>query len=242
MKKLFLLVVVIIVISVPMWAIAGPYLFKTEGYVSGQLSAVSRDKNITRAYVGEISMGNESMSFFGVGNQPPNLVSNPWRFCFEKDHYEEIENLIGRDVVLEFTTPKKNSLLSCASVNELKAVYPISQHQPMEQKHFIGDIRTLDREIAYGVEYGRITNVIKNKGEMRSYFMTMQVGNGGNKFRHFLIDDSELYDFAVTVLKNAAMVRVHYSDRLTNSSGFYGFRSRSMVAEIEIVEDASSKQ
>ena len=242
MKKLCFLMVVVIVTSVPMWAVAGPFLLKTEGYVSGQLSTVSRDKSITRAYVGEISLGNESMSFFEFGNQPPNLVSSPWRFCFEKDHYKEIENLIGRDVVLEFTTPKKNSLLSCSSLNELKAIYPVSQHPPMEQKHFVGDIRTLDREIAYGVEYGRITNVIKNKGEMRSYFMTMQVGNGGNKFRHFVMDDPELYDFAVTVLKNAAMVKVHYSDRLTNPRDFYGFRSRSMVAEIEIVEDVSNKQ
>jgi len=56
------------------------------------------------------------------------------------------------------------------------------------------------------------------------------------------MDDPELYDFAVTVLKSAAMVKVHYSDRLTNPRNFYGFHSRSMVAEIEIVEDASSKQ
>lgn len=236
MKNILFFFIAVTITYVPEWVTAGPLLFSTEGYVSGQLSKVSRDKNITRAYVGEISLGHESMTFIDSGNQPPNLVSNPWKFCFEKDRYEEIENLIGHDVVLKFTTPKDNSLLSCASVNELMDVYPIIQNQPLEQKHFIGDIRTMDREISYGVEFGRITNVIKNKSAMRSYFMTMQVGNSGSKFRHFMMDDPDLYDFAVAALKNAAMVRIHYSDRLTSSTGFYGFHSRSMVSEIEIVD------
>lgn len=235
-KLLFLAIVVVTIAYVPKWVAAGPSLFSTEGYVSGQLSKVSRDKSITRAYVGEISLGHESMTFIDSGNQPPNLVSNPWKFCFEKDHYEEVENLIGNEVVLKFTTPKDNSLLSCSSVNELMEVYPIIKNQPLEQKHLVGDIYTMDKEISHGVEFGRITNVIKNKSTSRSYFMTMQVGNGGSKFRHFMIDDPDLYDFAVTVLKNAAMVRVHYSDRLTSSSDFYGFHFRSMISEIEIVE------
>ena len=235
-KLLFLVIFAAIIACAPERVTAGPLLFSTEGYVSGQLSKVSRDKNITRAYVGEISLGHESVTFIDSGNQPPNLVSNPWKFCFEKDRYEEIENLIGNDVVLKFTTPKDNSLLSCSSTNELMEIYPMIKNQPLEQKHLVGDIHTMDREISYGVEFGRITNVIKNKGTSRSYFMTMQVGNGGSKFRHFMIDDPDIYDFAVTVLKNAAMVRVHYSDRLTSSIGFYGFYFRSMVSEIEIVD------
>jgi len=175
-KLLFLVIFAAIIACAPERVTAGPLLFSTEGYVSGQLSKVSRDKNITRAYVGEISLGHESVTFIDSGNQP------------------------------------------------------------LEQKHLVGDIHTMDREISYGVEFGRITNVIKNKGTSRSYFMTMQVGNGGSKFRHFMIDDPDIYDFAVTVLKNAAMVRVHYSDRLTTSIGFYGFYFRSMVSEIEIVD------
>jgi hypothetical protein len=220
----------------PKWVAAGPLLITTEGYASGQLSRVNRDKNVTRAYVGEISLGHESMTFISIGNQPPSLVTNPWQFCFEKDRYEEIENLIGNDVILEFKTPKNNSLLSCSSVNELVEIYPVIQNQPLEQKHFIGNIHTMDSEIAHGVEFGRITNLINNRGTNRSYFMTIQVGTGGSKFRHFVIDDHDLYDFAVTVLKNAAIVKVHYSDRLTSFANFYGLGSRSVVSEIEIVD------
>ncbi|PSJ18095.1 hypothetical protein [Nitrosomonas supralitoralis] len=221
---------------IPQWVAAGPLLLSTEGYASGQLSKVSRDTNVTRAYVGEVSLGHESMTFISLGNQPPNLVSNPWEFCFEKDRYEELENLIGNDIVLEFKTPKKNSLLSCSAVNELVNVYPVIQNQPLEQKHLIGSIYTMDREISQGVEFGRITNLIKNKSTNRSYFMTIQVGTGGSKFRHFFIDDHDLYDFAVTVLKSAVLVKVHYSDRLAYFTNFYGFGSRSVVSEIEVVD------
>lgn len=226
----------LMLISAPKWAAAGPLLHTTEGYASGQLSRISRDNNVTRAYVGEISLGHESMTFISLGNQPPNLVSNPWQFCFEKDRYEELENLIGNDVVLEFKTPKNNSLLSCASVNELVQVYPVIQDQPLEQKHFVGNIYTMDREISHGVEFGRITNLIKNKGTNRSYFMTIQVGTGGSKFRHFVIDDHDLYDYAITALKNGAIVKVHYSDRLAIFTNFYGLGSRSVVSEIEAVD------
>jgi len=213
----------LMLIYAPGWIAAGPFLHTTEGYVSGQLSRIS-------------PLGHESMTFISLGNQPPNLVSNPWQFCFEKDRYEELENLIGNDVVLEFKTPKNNSLLSCSSVNELVAVYPVIQNQPLEQKHFVGNIYTMDREISHGVEFGRITNLIKNKGANRSYFMTIQVGTGGSKFRHFIIDDHELYDFVITALKNATIVKVHYSDRLASITSFYGLGSRSVVSEIEAVD------
>lgn len=226
----------LMLIYAPGWIAAGPLLHSTEGYASGQLNRISRDNNVTRAYVGEISLGHESMTFISLGNQPPNLVSNPWQFCFEKDRYEELENLIGNDVVLEFKTPKNNSLLSCSSVNELVAVYPVTQNQPLEQKQFVGNIYTMDQEVSHGVELGRITNLIRNKGANRSYFMTIQVGTGGSKFRHFVIDDHDLYDFAITALKNATIVKVHYSDRLAFFTNFYGLGSRSVVSEIEAVD------
>lgn len=55
-KLLFLAIVAVTIAYAPKWVAAGPLLFSTEGYVSGQLSKVSRDKSITRAYVGEISL------------------------------------------------------------------------------------------------------------------------------------------------------------------------------------------
>ena len=229
------LILLIFMFFTPKGIAAGPFLLSTEGYVSGQLNTVSRDKIVTRTYVGEISLGNESITFISLGSQPPNLVSNPWQFCFENDLYEEIENLIGKDVVLEFKTPKSNTLLSCSSVNEMVAVYLTNRNQPLEHKHLIGDIYTSDPEISYGVEFGRITNLIKNKGMNRNYYLTIQIGNGGSKFRHFMIDDHDLYDFAVKALKNAAMVKVHYSDRVSHGNS-YGQGTRSMVSEIEITD------
>ncbi|UJP05833.1 MAG: hypothetical protein LZF61_02330 [Nitrosomonas sp.] len=210
-------------------------MMAAEGYVYGQLSKVSHDKNITRVYLGEISLGHESMTFISFGNQPTNLVTNPWQFCFEKDRYEEIENFVGKNVVLAFTFPKNNNLLSCSSVYELQEIYPVNQDHVWEQKHFVGDIYTSDPETSYGVEFGRITNLIKNKSVNRIYYMTLQVGNGGSKFRHFMIDDHDLYEFAINALKSAVMVKVHYSDRISYGNS-YGLGARSVVAEIEVVE------
>ena len=213
-------------------------IIRTEGYVSGQLSSANLDKNqnsaFGRVYIGEILLGHNSATFISLGNQPKDLVTNPWRFCFEKDEYEEIENLLGNDVVLEFKTPRKNALLSCTSTNELVTVYPSNDEQVLEQTHLIGTIRTSSPETSHGVEFGRIINVIKNRAAFNIYFMTIQVGNGGSKFRHFIMDDTDLFDFAVKSLQASAMVKVHYSERFSRRN-LFGLRSMSYVSEIEMV-------
>jgi len=82
----------------------------------------------------------------------------------------------------------------------------------------------------------RLGALFKNKDANRSYFMTIQVGTGGSKFRHSVIDDHDLYDFAITPKKNATIVKVHYRDRLAFFTNFYGLGSRSVVSEIEAVD------
>ncbi|WP_292996582.1 hypothetical protein [Nitrosomonas sp.] len=50
----------LMLIYAPGWIAAGPLLHTTEGYASGQLSRISRDNNVTRAYVGEVSLGHKT--------------------------------------------------------------------------------------------------------------------------------------------------------------------------------------
>ena len=222
--------------------LARSLIIDTKGYVSGQLSRVSLDANQSgvfgRVYVGEILLGHDSATFISIGNQPRGLVANPWRFCFEKDEYDDVEELIGNDVVLEFKTPRKGSLLSCTSVNELVDVYPANDYQILEPTHVVGAIRTTDPQISHGVEFGRVVNVIKNRDLFNIYFMTIQVGSGGSKFRHFIIDNTDLFDFAIQSLQTAAMVKVHYSDRFSRRN-LFDLSSMSYVSEIEMVDQGN---
>ncbi len=217
-------------------------IIDTKGYVSGQLSRVSLDANQSgafgRVYIGEILLGHDSATFVSLGNQPRGLVANPWRFCFEKNEYDEVEDLIGNIVILKFKTPRKSSLLSCTSANELVDVYPANNDQILEPSHVIGAIRTTDPQISHGVEFGRVVNVIKNKNLFNIYFMTIQVGSGGSKFRHFIIDDTDLFYFAIQSLQTAAMVKVHYSDRFSRRN-LFGLSSMSYVSEIEMVNQGN---
>ena len=229
----FLLVWILILITEPIFA--SLLIIDTKGYASGRLSSVSLERTFNNAYVGEVLLGYDSITFISFGNQPPNLVSNPWQFCFEKDRYKAIEKFIGNNVVLEFKTPKKNALLSCSATNELMAIYPVDENQTIEQAHFIGSIHTNDPEISSGVEFGRIVNVIENKDRFRNYFMTIQMGSGGSKFRHFVMDDPDLFDFAVKCLKMAARVKIHYSERFSMRN-LFGLSSMSFVSEIEVVD------
>ncbi len=220
-------------------ALSRSLIIDTRGYASGQLSRIVRENtqgnvfNSTRA--GEMLLGYGSASFISFGSLPQNLVTNPFLFCFDKaDFYEVLEELIGHNVVIEYKTPRSNSLLSCSALNELVDIYLVDNNAALEQTHLIGDIWAFGPEVSYGVEYGRITNVIKNKNAPRSYFMSMQIGDSGDKFRHFVIDDHDLYEYSIEILRTAAMVKVHYSERLANKN-IYGHRTRLFVSEIEVV-------
>jgi hypothetical protein len=229
------LLFLILFILVPNRGFAGSLIIDTRGYASGQLSKLSRERTFSSAVVGEVFLGTDSVSFISLGNQPPGLVSNPWRFCIDEDEYEDLENLIGSNIVVKYKTPRRSALLNCSATHELVEIYPVIKDQSLDETQLVGDIRTFAPEVSYGVEFGRITNAIENRNKNRSYFMTLQVGNNGNKFRHFVTDDPNLYDFAVESLKIAAKVRVHYSDRFSSRT-IYGYNVRSFVSEIEIVE------
>ncbi|WP_074666971.1 hypothetical protein [Nitrosomonas communis] len=233
----FLWLWILILALLPQLVFAETLFIDNKGYIYGRLSTVNLERTSSGAYVGDILLGHDSTTFTSVGNQPPNLVSNPWEFCFKKDRYEEIENLIGNYVVLEFKTPKSNELLSCSATKELVAIHSVGENQGLDQMHFIGDINTNDQEISRSVEFGRIVNVIENKNGHRNYFMTVQMGSSGNSFRHFFIDDHDLYNFAVISLQAGAMVKIHYSERLlmSNPFGQSGLSSMAYVSEIEIV-------
>lgn len=211
------------------------YAIGTKGYVSGRLSAVNLERSFNTAYIGELLLGHDSTALVNLGNESFLLVSNPWQFCFNRDRYKEIEAFIGRNVVLEFKTPKSTALISCSSAHELVAIYPLDKEHIWEQTYSEGNSLITDQEIANGVNFGRITNVIENQNLIRNYFMTIQVGNGGNQFRHFIMNDPALFDFAINCLKTATMVRVHYSERFSLSKRF-GMQTLSYVMKIEVAD------
>ncbi|MBX3629605.1 MAG: hypothetical protein KF908_06730 [Nitrosomonas sp.] len=206
----------------------------TQGYASGQLSRVGLQNKFNnafnQAYAGQLLLGSGSGSFVSYGGFPLSLDNNPWPFCFDKDDYEMIEAFIGKDVVVEFKTPRRSSMLSCSAIAEFAAIYSVEENDSPDETVLEGNISTFEFEVSRGVEYGRITNAVRNRSISRTYYLTMQVGGSGNRFSHFIMNDRDLYEFAVKSLKAAVMVKVHYSERISGR----GPRNRLYVNRIEI--------
>ena len=242
-NQLFLLLLLLL-ISDHMYAQAtwvpaqpsGPVIIDMKGYTFGQLNKISREQSFNDAILGEVLLGHGgSNAFTSFGNQPPGLVTNPWLFCFDEDRYEELEELIGSYVVVTHKRPKRSTLLSCSGTNELVDIYPVNEYQPLDIAFVEGSKMTLGPESSSGVESGKITNVIKSRQFTRNYFLTIQVGGSGSQFRHFVIYDNDIYDFAIKSLKMGANVRLHYVNRLSQR-GYYGNNIKSLVWKIEIIE------
>lgn len=206
----------------------------TQGYAAGQLSRIGLQNKLNsafnQAYAGQLLLGVNSGSFISYGGFPLSLDNNPWLFCFDKDEFDMLEAYIGRNVVVEFKTPRRSSMLSCQAIAEMTAIYPVDENDLPDEAAVEGSISTFEFEVAHGVEYGRITNAVRNKSISRTYYMTVQVGGNGNKFSHFVMNDRDLYEFAVKNLKAATLVKVHYSERLSGR----GPRNRLYVMAIEI--------
>jgi len=217
-------------------AIPRIFLVDTHGYASGQLSRIERENMFNRAlnetYVGQLLLGNDSGSFISYGGFPLGLDNNPWPFCIDEDDFEIVESFIGKDVIIEFKTPRNSKFLSCSAIAVMISIDLVEDDYSHNETYLEGDLPVLGIDVAYGMEYGRITNAVKNKNTRREYHLTLQVGGRGNKFSHFVLTDHDLYDFAVTALKTAAMVKVHYKSRLNSQQA----RNRLLIKAIEIVD------
>jgi hypothetical protein len=231
-NKIFLFLLLILVLSWISTESSGSSIGRIHGYTFGQLNKITRERSFNDGILGEVLLGHGgSHTFVSIGNQPFGLVINPWRFCFDEDRYEELEELIGSDVVLEHKRPKSNSLLSCSAADELVDIYPAIEYQPLEVTEVEGSKTTLDPEVSSGIEAGTITNVIKGRN-IRSYFLTLQIGNSGDQFRHFIMKDPDIFDFAIENLKMDAKVRLYYIDRLSVSNSTI----RSLIWKIEVID------
>lgn len=227
----------IILTSFANGTLANSLSIDTEGYIYGQLSRILRIGMRNHAINGEIRLGYES----SVGSiHKSNLASNIspllWQFCFSKDDYESIEQLVGNYIVLEYKTPKSSSLLTCSAFNELTAAYLATDSLLVETKvHGNDDVTRLD-EISSGVEFGRIVNAVASKHRNRVHFLTLQIGNSGNQFRDYFTHDVELFNFAIQCLKMAAKVKLHYVERLTDTVTHQQV-TRLHIWKIEVIDE-----
>ncbi len=241
LKQYFLLLLTCTLFSESTLADTFSVSFDTKGFVYGQLSRIIRIGMRNRAINGEIRLGFESS--FGSTDKST-LVSriSPqlWQFCFDKDDYDVIEQLVGNYVVLQYKTPKRSSLLTCSAFNELIAIDPIVNTSLVEKKVYLSDDIVQLGGISSGVEFGRIAHAITSKHRNRTHFITLQIGNSGNQFRDYFTQDAALFDFAVQCLKMGAKVKLHFIERHTNTMAQQK-NNRLHIWKIEILDHNLAK-
>lgn len=215
--------------------------FDTTGFVYGQFSRILRVGMRNSAVNGEIRLGYESS--FGSTDKST-LVSkiSPqlWQFCFDKDDYAALEQLVGQYVILEYKTPKRSSLLTCSASNELVAIYPVANRTAIDTTVLSSNDFTELGASATGVEFGRFVHAFASKQRSRTHFLTLQVGNNGNQFRDYFTQDSELFDFAVKCLNMGLKVKLQFIERLQSTLARKK-NNRLHILKIEIL-DAHSGQ
>ncbi len=192
------------------------------GFAMGQLNEIKRERANNRVISGDILLGHES-SGMAVNHRSTqqsltNITSlNPLRFCFDDDGYETLAGLVGSYVVLQYKTPKRASFLECTAVNELLDIYPALNYQSQENIELESDSISLQGSSSSGIKFGRLVKATKSRQQFREHLLTLQIGNSGNQFKHFVTTDSDLFDFAIECLKTGAKVRVHYVSKIFNS-------------------------
>jgi len=190
---------------------AAPLFVYNHGSVMGALTGLDIVGPSQRAVSGVVSVGNNSFGddIGGPGEMGGHYVlENPWPFCGGMEYYGQLAARIGEFVVLEYKTPKSSSLLQCQSNNEIVGIYPVSSEGPGSPASESKRINVTGKP--YGVSVGRIVNAQKSDRHGDNWSVVVQVGNGGNDFRHMQIIDKDLYAFALDCLVSATRVKVYH--------------------------------
>lgn len=202
------------------------------GYRMGMISKFSVKGLFSKTGEGQMLMGRESSPYIiqtDCGDSKCSKTINPWYF-----------SMVGEDAPL--MTPFSGSYV-WVQYNQAQIKSPLYDTDYLITK--IGNIdrntpvrtctdRNADGSRSEGVRVGRIVKASMRGHMSKTGEIMMQVGNAGNQFKNMSVSES-MYKCAVSVLKTAQKVKVHYAQSWFRNP--FASDTTYAVTKIEPIED-----
>lgn len=186
---------------------AGVGIYST-GYRMGMISQFSVTGMLNKTGEGQMLMGRMSSPYIktrkcGEGDTCTETI-NPWYFSMDKNDAHHMQPYTGEYVWVGYNQAQVKSPLYDTDY----LITQIGDIQPKEISVCVDP--NADGSRSEGVRVGRIVKTSMRGHISKTGEILIQQGNAGNQFKNLSISDS-IYDCAVTALKSAKKVKVHYA-------------------------------
>lgn len=203
------------------------------GYRVGMISKFSVKGLMNKTGEGQMLMGRESTPYIvtykcGDGDTCRKTI-NPWYFSMDKKDSHLMKPFAGEYVWVQYNQAQVKSPM-------FDTDYLITQ---------IGNIKrdtqlktcvdpNVDGSKSEGVRVGRIVKASMKGVMSKTGEVMVQLGNAGNQFKNMSVTDT-MYDCAVTALKSAKKVKVHYVQSWFRNP--FSSDTTYAVSKIEAIQD-----
>lgn len=217
MKKIFVLAMVVVGVTILVMQDAKAMGTYSEGYRMGQLTKYSVKGMVFKSGEGQLLMGSESTVYQITDSEGNKKMINPWYFSVVDDKMKaKLKKEIGNYLVLEYhqarvKSPKLETEYTIVNVEKIG----LALTKTCSAKEFT------DGSKSEGTRVGRIVKASRKGTMSKSWEIIIQQGNSGNQFKAMSIsDDEELYDCAVEFLKAGQKVKMTYDESHLNLNVF----------------------
>jgi hypothetical protein len=203
----------------------------SDGYRMGMLSAFSVNGVINKSGEGELMLGKDSsLAYIDVpdpfaesddskqktGNdaedEKPKMKKeqiNPWKFSSDPDFGKEIMKLNGRYVVVHYVHYRVGSFKRDTEYDATEVTPVDKQADPKvcENDKAVGHMSPVSRA-------GRIVRASYTGSIIKTYELTMQIGDAGSQFFQVSTLSEDIYNCAIAWLKSGKQVNLTYKQSM----------------------------
>lgn len=197
----------------PTSAEANPNIFSS-GWRMGSLDKFSVTGLFNKTGEGQLLLGSESSPVrrtVGTGKDAKEIIDNPWYFSSDKEMAEQFRALMGEYVAIRYNEYHVTGPLSGETnyrVQEIRKVDPSVAPQQAVVREGGSGLRS------DGDRVGRIVKATRKGNVLKSYEVTMQVGNGGSQFVDMSVSDEAMFTAVEAFLRSGRRVKVTYTTSL----------------------------
>lgn len=190
------------------------------------------------------------------------IDENPWQFSVVNESlYDQMAKLgSAKRVVVYYTKPiwapigaatnLHFQVLWAKTLNIVHDIWEVDPNFPLPKVFSIdqGELNLAPQIISHADGYveGRITKATLDHKLLKTYEVTIQLGQGGTNFMRMSVSDTEMYDHIVMSMLSGKLMRIGYSRLFKTIQGWWsdirGYRTIYRVTSLEVLSDEQQKR
>ena len=213
MRKIFVVLAVVVILSAAFIGQAGAVGTYSEGYRMGLLSDF-KISFVMRNGEGQLQLGKESSPLTADYKTSDGVVvpksTTPWHFSTTSKMAKIVEPYLGKYVWVKYQQHRINASTRETDY-EITEIGEVTRELPSPVSYEVGKSWSL--KSGGNSKAGRIVKASIKGTLIGTWEIMIQVGEAGNQFKMLSVSDEAVYNGAVNYLKSGKMAIINYVDQ-----------------------------